>query len=66
MAHREVLTRLGLTIKFDFNCILIDKDGIHKIDLKSDNPIKEMEQAGKSVDVEAPSVPVEAAGAAAA
>lgn len=60
------LTFLGLTIKFDFNCILIDKDGIHKIDLKSDNPIKEMEQAGKAADVEAPNVPVEAAGAAAA
>ena len=50
----------GLTIKFDFNCILIDKDGIHKIDLKSDNPIKDMQQAGQAANVVAPNVPVEA------
>jgi 20S proteasome subunit beta 4 len=49
----------GLTIKFDFNCILIDKDGIHKIDLKSDDPIGDMKKEGAAADVEAPNVPVE-------
>jgi 20S proteasome subunit beta 4 len=54
-----VLTGPGLTIKFDFNCILIDKNGIHQINLKSSNPIGEMEQAGSSADVQAPNPQVE-------
>jgi 20S proteasome subunit beta 4 len=48
---------VGLTIKFDFNCIMIDKDGIHKIDLKSDNPIGDMKSQGAAANVEAPNVP---------
>jgi 20S proteasome subunit beta 4 len=50
---------IGLTIKFDFNCILIDKDGIHKINLKSDDPIGDMKREGAAADVEAPNVPAE-------
>ncbi|EIW72628.1 20S proteasome subunit beta 4 [Tremella mesenterica] len=32
-----------VTIKFDFNCVLIDKDGVHSLDLKSQDPIAELE-----------------------
>jgi 20S proteasome subunit beta 4 len=50
-----------LTVKFSFNCILIDKSGIHHIDLKSSDPISAMEAAGKETDVQAPSPPTEVA-----
>ena len=29
----------GMVIKFDFNCILINKEGIHSIDLSSATPL---------------------------
>lgn len=33
----------GLTVKFEFNCILIDKHGVHNINLKSSDPVAELE-----------------------
>ncbi|RSH80139.1 Proteasome subunit beta type-4 [Saitozyma podzolica] len=37
-----------LTVKFAFNCILIDKDGIHNIDLSLPDPIGAMEAAASA------------------
>jgi 20S proteasome subunit beta 4 len=54
VCHTDIT--LGLTIKFDFNCIMIDKDGIHKIDLKADDPLAEMKSQGAAAKVEAPNV----------
>ena len=28
-----------MVVKFDFNCILVDKDGIHHIDLDAADPL---------------------------
>ncbi|GFZ43095.1 Probable proteasome subunit beta type-4 [Saitozyma sp. JCM 24511] len=42
-----------LTVKFAFNCILIDKDGIHNIDLSLPDPIGAME-AAKTTTTTAP------------
>lgn len=36
-------TQTRLVIKFNFNCILIDKDGIHKVDLDAEDPIGKIE-----------------------
>lgn len=49
----------GSTIKFKFNCILIDASGIHQINLSSSDPISEMEAAGKAADVVTPNPPVD-------
>lgn len=51
---------VGLTVKYDFNCILIDKAGIHHVNLNSADPIGEMESAegGAKVDVPAPPLDV--------
>jgi hypothetical protein len=35
---------------------MIDKDGIHKIDLKADDPLAEMKSQGAAAKVEAPNV----------
>jgi 20S proteasome subunit beta 4 len=43
-----------MVIKFDFNCILINKDGVHPIDLASTTPL-----AG--LDKPAPAAPAAAA-----
>lgn len=32
-----------MTVRFDFNCIIIDKDGVHEVNLKSDDPFAEIE-----------------------
>lgn len=37
------LTHAGLTVKFNFNCIMIDKHGIHQVDLSLDDPIAAIE-----------------------
>lgn len=47
-----VLTNSGLVVKFDFNVIMIDKEGIHKIDLSSSDPIGKVESEAKSKEVE--------------
>ncbi|ORY28980.1 putative proteasome subunit beta type 2, partial [Naematelia encephala] len=52
---------IRLTVRFSFNCILIDKDGIHSIDLSKENPFEDMqkpEEAG--IEVPNPSVEVAA------
>ncbi len=51
-------------MKYDFNCILIDKDGIHHLDLKSDDPIGSMEASegeasGKKSGVDVPQPPLD-------
>ena len=50
-------------MKYDFNCILIDKDGIHHLDLKSDDPIGAMEasegEAGGTKSVQVPEPPLD-------
>jgi hypothetical protein len=46
-AHADA-PRSGLTVKFAFNCILIDKDGIHNIDLSLPDPIGAMEAAASA------------------
>jgi 20S proteasome subunit beta 4 len=46
-----------MVIKFDFNCILIDKNGIHNIDLASADPLSAVNQPESAVD--APNPPVE-------
>lgn len=33
----------GLTVKFEFNCILIDKNGVHQVDLKAADPYAALE-----------------------
>lgn len=33
-----------MTVKFSFNCILIDAQGIHNIDLGSAEPLKEVNE----------------------
>lgn len=38
---------LGMVVKFDFNCILIDKSGIHHIDLASTDPLAEVKAAAE-------------------
>jgi 20S proteasome subunit beta 4 len=45
---------LGLTVKFNFNCIIIDKDGIHSIDLESSDPIAALEADPTEAKVDAP------------
>ncbi|KAI9635119.1 uncharacterized protein MKK02DRAFT_36580 [Dioszegia hungarica] len=47
------------TLKFKFNCILIDASGIHHINLDSSDPIAEMEQAGKAAEVINPNPPLD-------
>lgn len=32
-----------MTVKFNFNCILIDKHGIHQVDLDLEDPIAAIE-----------------------
>ena len=49
----------GLTIKFDFNCILIDKNGIHKVDLSQADPIANIQEHPQETEVEAPHPPIE-------
>ena len=46
-----------MVIKFDFNCILIDKNGIHPIDLASANPHSTVTEP--AAVVVAPNPPVE-------
>jgi 20S proteasome subunit beta 4 len=50
---------LGATIKFKFNCILIDASGIHRINLDSSDPINEMEQEGKAAEIVTPNPPID-------
>ena len=58
-AHRTPLTSPGLTVKFAFNCILIDKSGIRHINLKAEDPIGAAEAAGKDAVVETPNPPID-------
>jgi 20S proteasome subunit beta 4 len=46
-----------MVIKFDFNCILIDKNGIHHMDLTSSDPTADLDKPETLVD--APNPPVE-------
>lgn len=55
----KLMSWAGLTIKFTFNCILIDKDGIHNVDLAQENPIAAMENAGKKAMVDTPNPPID-------
>lgn len=32
-----------MTVKFNFNCIIIDKSGVHNVDLSSDDPFAKIE-----------------------
>ncbi len=32
-----------MTVKFDFNCIIIDKTGVHNLDLSSEDPFAKIE-----------------------
>ncbi len=48
-----------MTIKFTFNCILIDKGGIHNIDLAEADPVAAMESAGKEAKVDTPNPPID-------
>ncbi|BEJ15914.1 hypothetical protein CspHIS471_0505190 [Cutaneotrichosporon sp. HIS471] len=34
---------IRLTVKFNFNCIIIDKNGVHQLDLSSDDPFAKIE-----------------------
>jgi 20S proteasome subunit beta 4 len=34
---------IRLTVKFDFNCIIIDKTGVHNLDLSSEDPFAKIE-----------------------
>ena len=34
-----------MVIKFDFNCILINKDGVHPIDLAATDPLAGVKQS---------------------
>ncbi|TXT09181.1 hypothetical protein VHUM_02655 [Vanrija humicola] len=59
----EVAKRL--TVKFSFNAILIDKDGIHNLDLSSEDPIAAIEAAAaaKAEEQQAAAAPAAAADA---
>ncbi|KAK8865893.1 hypothetical protein IAR55_001041 [Kwoniella newhampshirensis] len=48
-----------LTVALKFNCILIDKNGIHKIDLSEQDPIAKVEASPEETAVEAPNPPIE-------
>ncbi|WVR05848.1 hypothetical protein IAU60_002874 [Kwoniella sp. DSM 27419] len=53
-----------LTVKFDFNCILIDANGTHKIDLSFQDPIADVDAAAASAqqakdDVAVPQPPLD-------
>ena len=48
-------------MKFSFNCILIDKDGIHSVDLSKDDPLAAMESAGKDAGMDVPNPPIDVA-----
>lgn len=37
-------TQTRLTIKFNFNCIIIDKNGIHKLEINAEDPIAILEK----------------------
>ncbi|WVQ85544.1 hypothetical protein IAT38_007710 [Cryptococcus sp. DSM 104549] len=52
-------TEKRLTIKFNFNVILIDKNGIHQVDLTQEDPIANIEANAKETQVEAPHAPIE-------
>ena len=52
---------IGLTVKFSFNCILINKDGIFHVDLADADPLAAIEKAGSDAKVEAPNPPVDVA-----
>lgn len=44
-----------MTVRFDFNCIIIDKNGVHEVNLKSDDPFAaiDAEEAEKAAKAEA-------------
>ncbi|WVQ71160.1 hypothetical protein IAR50_000685 [Cryptococcus sp. DSM 104548] len=52
-------TEKRLTVKFDFNVILIDKNGIHQVDLSKEDPIANIEENPKDTQVDAPRPPIE-------
>jgi 20S proteasome subunit beta 4 len=54
---KVVLTCAGLVVAFNFNCILIDKDGIHELNLKSNDPIAELQSAPEKAEVVVPNPP---------
>ncbi|WWC66364.1 uncharacterized protein I206_100265 [Kwoniella pini CBS 10737] len=47
-----------ITINFNFNCILIDKDGIHQINIELDDPISEFESSNNKI-IETPNPPLD-------
>lgn len=57
-------TQTRLVIKFKFNCIIIDKDGCHKIDLDAEDPIAKLE-AERAAKAQAAATAAETAAAAA-
>nr|XP_019049177.1 20S proteasome subunit beta 4 [Kwoniella bestiolae CBS 10118]OCF28107.1 20S proteasome subunit beta 4 [Kwoniella bestiolae CBS 10118] len=52
-----------ITVHFNFNCILIDKDGIHNINIDSQDPLAELESESKAASgdivVDAPNSPLD-------
>ena len=42
------MRRAGIVVKFNFNCILIDKNGLHHIDLLSSDPLAEVTKASEA------------------
>ena len=44
----------GMVIKFDFNCIIIDKDGIHRLDINAADPLAELAAAPEAAQLEVP------------
>ncbi|KAK6905662.1 hypothetical protein I203_106492 [Kwoniella mangroviensis CBS 8507] len=50
-----------ITVHFNFNCILIDKDGIHQINIESQDPLSELESkdSSASIVVDAPNPPLD-------
>ena len=48
-----------MTVRFTFNCILIDKDGMHHVDLAKDDPIAALDGAPKEAQVEVPNPPID-------
>ncbi|ORX34282.1 hypothetical protein BD324DRAFT_637373 [Kockovaella imperatae] len=48
----EVQSRI--VVQFNFNCILIDADGVHQLDLSASDPIADLSRAPEKAEVEVP------------
>lgn len=49
-----------MVIKFDFNCILINKDGVHPVDLAAANPLAGIKRSEPVAPATTSQVPVAA------